>query len=125
VAAAWRPTPCPGTTHGGATHTGAYAFTLVPRAQDVGEYIAAQTGREWSGKLAPFAQIRLADGRAVGVTAYWNPRYWPGRRQLRAVEIGWIWLAVSAQRTGINAEAKLLLGDPGWRPGSIYDTMML
>ena len=26
-----------------------------------------------------------------------------------AVEIGWTWLAASAQRTGINAEAKLLL----------------
>ncbi len=88
---------------------GAYAFTLVPRAQDVGEYIAAHSGRERSGKLAPFAQVRLADGRAVGVTAYWDPRYWPGRRQLCAVEIGWTWLAASAQRTGINAEAKLLL----------------
>ncbi len=66
-----------------------------------------------SGRLAPFAQIRQADGRAVGVTAYWDPRFWPGRPPSRAglyaVEVGWTWLAASAQRTGINVEAKLLL----------------
>ena len=87
----------------------AYAFTFVPRAQGVGDYLAAHSERERIGKLAPFAQVRLADGRAVGVTAYWDPRSWPGRRQLCAVEIGWTWLAASAQRTGINAEAKYLL----------------
>lgn len=57
----------------------------------------------------PFAQIRQRDGRAVGCTAYWDPRFWPGRSELCAIEIGWTWLAASAQRTGINAEAKLLL----------------
>ena len=34
---------------------------------------------------------------------------WPDRDDVCAVEIGWTWLAASAQRTGINAEAKLLL----------------
>jgi RimJ/RimL family protein N-acetyltransferase len=32
-----------------------------------------------------------------------------GRSELYAIEIGWTWLAASAQRTGINVEAKLLL----------------
>lgn len=59
----------------------------------------------------PFAQIRQADGRAVGCTAYWDPRYWPGSADLRAIEIGFTWLAASAQGAGINAEAKLLLMD--------------
>jgi len=59
--------------------------------------------------MAPFAQIRRADGRAVGCTAYWSPRLWPGRSELCAVEIGWTWLGASAQRSGINVEAKLLL----------------
>ena len=45
----------------------------------------------------------------MGVTAYWDPRRWPGRAGLCALEIGWTWLATSAQRTGINVEAKLLL----------------
>jgi RimJ/RimL family protein N-acetyltransferase len=45
----------------------------------------------------------------VGCTAYWDPRPWPGQDRLRAVEIGFTWLAASTQGTGINAEAKLLL----------------
>ena len=43
------------------------------------------------------------------MTTYWEPRFWPGRTDLYAIEIGWTWLAASAQRTGINTEAKLLL----------------
>jgi RimJ/RimL family protein N-acetyltransferase len=91
----------------------AYAFTFVPYAREVEGYIAAHSERAKKGKLAPFAQIRQGDGRAVGVTAYWDPRYWPGRSErhpgLYGVEIGWTWLAASAQRTGINVEAKLML----------------
>ena len=85
-----------------------YAFTLVPRAADVGDYLAAQFARTARG-LTPFAQIRLSDDAPVGCTAYWNPRAWPDREDLCAVNIGWTWLAASAQRTGINREAKLLL----------------
>jgi RimJ/RimL family protein N-acetyltransferase len=88
---------------------GAYAFTRVPRAPEVEEYLAAHFERARSGMMVPFAQIRQADGRAVGGTSYWQPRFWPGRSELCAIEIGWTWLAASAQRTGINAEAKLLL----------------
>jgi N-acetyltransferase len=47
--------------------------------------------------------------RLHGCTSFFNPRTWPGREELIAIEIGWTWLAASAQRTGINAEAKLLL----------------
>lgn len=85
-----------------------YAFTLVPGAGEVGAYLAEQFERAERG-LVPFAQIRQTDGRAVGCTAYWDPRYWPGTRSLHAVEIGFTWLAASAQGAGINAEAKLLL----------------
>ena len=88
---------------------GAYRCTRVPRAHDVEEYLAGRFELADSGRLVPFAQIRMADGRAVGCTAYWQPRFWPGRPDLCAVEIGWTWLAASAQRTGINTEAKLLL----------------
>jgi RimJ/RimL family protein N-acetyltransferase len=84
----------------------AYAYTVVPRAGDTAEYVATQLAREG---LTPFAQIRVRDGAAVGCTSLFNPRAWPGREELIAVEIGWTWLAASAQRTGINAEAKLLL----------------
>jgi RimJ/RimL family protein N-acetyltransferase len=87
---------------------GSYAFTLVPRAAEVGDYLAAQFTRAAQG-LTPFAQIRRSDGRAVGCTAYWNPRHWPGRDDLRAIEIGFTWLGASAQGSGINTEAKYLL----------------
>jgi N-acetyltransferase len=85
-----------------------YGFTLVPRASEVAGYLDAQFARAGQG-LVPFAQIRRADGRAVGCTGYWDPRTWPGRDDLRAIMIGFTWLAASAQGTGINAEAKLLL----------------
>ena len=87
----------------------AYSFTTVPHAWQLEEYLYAHLQRAKEAKLAPFAQIRRSDGRAVGCTAYWDPRLWPGRTDLCAVEIGWTWLGASAQRTGINVEAKLLL----------------
>lgn len=87
---------------------GSYGFTLVPGAGEVGGYLDAQFARASQG-LFPFAQVRRADGRAVGCTAYWDPRPWPGRDDLRAVEVGFTWLSASAQGSGINTEAKLLL----------------
>lgn len=87
----------------------AYDFTWVPREPEVDEYLGSQFERAETGKLVPFAQIRLSDERAVGCTAYWDPRVWPGRSELCAVEIGFTWLGASAQGTGINVESKLLL----------------
>ncbi|HUY50604.1 MAG TPA: GNAT family N-acetyltransferase [Streptosporangiaceae bacterium] len=91
----------------------AYGFTVVPRAWEIERYLAAHSERANSGMLASFAQIRQGDGRAIGVTAYWDPRFWPGRAEphpgLCAIDIGWTWLAASAQRAGINVEAKFLL----------------
>ncbi|HEY0934406.1 MAG TPA: GNAT family protein [Trebonia sp.] len=84
----------------------AYAYTMVPRAAATAAYLQAQLSRDG---ITPFAQVRVADGAPVGCTAYSNPRPWPGRAGLSAVEIGGTWLAASAQRTGINAESKLLL----------------
>ena len=85
-----------------------YDFTVVPRADEVAGYLKAQFTRMEQG-LIPFAQVRRSDGRAVGCTAFWDPRAWPGRRALRAIEIGFTWLGASAQGSGINTEAKLLL----------------
>ncbi|HUC36301.1 MAG TPA: GNAT family protein [Acidimicrobiales bacterium] len=86
-----------------------YGFTVVPAAGEVEDYLQDQFERAKDGRLAPFALVRLADERAVGCTAYWEPRTWPGRDELCAIEIGWTWLAASAQRSGINLESKLLL----------------
>ncbi|MFF3907202.1 GNAT family N-acetyltransferase [Streptomyces sp. NPDC001848] len=86
-----------------------YAFTWVPRADQAGAYIDAQLGRAAAGRLAPYAQISLATGRAVGTTAFWDPRSWRTDDRLDAIEVGFTWLARSAQGTGVNAESKLLL----------------
>ncbi len=84
----------------------AYAYTMVPRAEDTAAYVGGLMSRDG---VTPFAQVRVAGGAPVGCTGYFNPRAWPGRGDLVAVEIGGTWLAASAQRTGINAESKLLL----------------
>lgn len=88
---------------------GTYEFTWVPRAGEVEDYVTAQLARAATGRLASYAQISLLTGRAVGATAYWEPRCWLTDDRLDAVEVGFTWLAASAQGTGINAEAKLLL----------------
>ncbi|WP_433789943.1 GNAT family N-acetyltransferase [Actinoplanes sp. CA-252034] len=79
-----------------------YDWTWVPTAATVDGYIAEQIGRDG---LTPYAQICLRTGRAVGVTAYWDPRGKP----LAAIDVGFTWLAASAQGSGINLEAKYLL----------------
>ena len=57
----------------------AYEFTWVPRGDEVDDYLHSQFQRAVEGKLIPFAQIRMTDQRAVGCTAYGNPRTWPNR----------------------------------------------
>ena len=77
-----------------------YRWTIVP---DVREAMAAYVAQIVADEdTVPFAQVRRADGVAVGVTRYLNLRG-------HAVEIGGTWLAREAQGTGINKEAKLLL----------------
>ncbi|MFK4543062.1 RimJ/RimL family protein N-acetyltransferase [Streptomyces tendae] len=88
---------------------GTYDFTSVPGTGEVGAYIDAHLATAATGRLAPYAQVSLATGRAVGATAYWEPRCWLTDDALDAVEVGFTWLARSTQGTGINAEAKLLL----------------
>ncbi|MGW7607243.1 GNAT family N-acetyltransferase [Streptomyces sp. NPDC054766] len=90
-------------------HRDTYAFTWVPRADEVGDYVDAQLARAATGMLAPYAQVSLASGRAVGATSYWEPRCWRTDDRLDAVEVGFTWLGSSAQGTGLNAESKLLL----------------
>ncbi|MGN5377486.1 GNAT family N-acetyltransferase [Streptomyces lasalocidi] len=84
-------------------------FTWVPTADEVEGYVDAQLARAATGKLAPYAQVDRASGRAIGTTACWDPRLWPTSGELYAVEVGFTWLAGSAQGTGVNTEAKYLL----------------
>ncbi|BCY07378.1 GNAT family N-acetyltransferase [Actinoplanes sp. L3-i22] len=86
-----------------------YRFTWVPTAGEMDGYLDAQLARAAAGVLRPYAQILKESGRAVGVTAFWEPRPWPDRAELYAVEVGFTWLGASAQGTGVNTEAKFLL----------------
>src|SRR2546427_11018876 len=69
-----------------------YAFTSVPTAATVREYIGAHLQRAERGEMVPFAQVRRSDGRAVGCTSYFDFRHWPERDDLASVMIGWTWL---------------------------------
>ncbi|MEU9090247.1 GNAT family protein [Streptomyces sp. NPDC048428] len=86
-----------------------YRFTWVPGPGEVDGYIDAQLARAATGMLCPYVQVDRASGRVVGATAYWEPRHWLDENTLSAIEVGFTWLAASAQGSGINAEAKYLL----------------
>ncbi|MEW2416558.1 GNAT family protein [Streptomyces sp. NPDC046866] len=87
-----------------------YGYTWVPRAAEIEDYIDGQLARAAAGTVAPYAQVDRATGRVVGATGYLDARPWPtGGAGLCAVEIGYTWLAASAQGTGVNTEAKYLL----------------
>ena len=85
---------------------GTYGYTTVPRGRDE---MLAYVRDLLTTDTVPFAQVRLADGQPVGGTRFLTIRTKPGELVPYAVEIGGTWLAASAQRTGINVEAKLLL----------------
>lgn len=87
-----------------------FDLTWVPDGIDAtDEYVAALLADHRAGLVLPFAQIDLESGRAVGCTRFLDLRWWRGREYPDEVEIGGTWLARSAQRTGINTEAKFLL----------------
>ena len=67
-------------------------------------YISDALREQVGGGTVAFATVRQSDGKAVGST-----RFLDIRRPHRALEIGWTWLAIEAQRTPINTEAKFLL----------------
>jgi RimJ/RimL family protein N-acetyltransferase len=87
-----------------------YGFTLVPRgiAEMTSEVEGLLRGFE-DGEVVPFAQRDVATDRLVGMTRLMTLRTRPGGLAPYALEIGGTWLASSAQRTGVNTEAKFLL----------------
>ena len=87
-----------------------YEFALVPEGPEaMTAYIGGLLHDQDRGETVPFVQVRQADGAPVGMTRFLNIRVRPGGDTPYAVEVGGTWLAASAQRSGINAEAKLLL----------------
>ncbi|MEV4093908.1 GNAT family N-acetyltransferase [Streptosporangium saharense] len=100
-----------------------YGFTRVPRDETaMNAYVRSALDDQRTGWALPFAIRDLSSGRVVGTSRFldldywsWPPSWPPGRTVPRAegapsvAEIGSTWLAASAQRTGSNTEAKLLM----------------
>jgi hypothetical protein len=92
-----------------------YDWTWVPTAATVDAYVAEQIARTG---LAPYAQLCRRSGRVVGATAYWDPRGEP----LAAIDVGFTWLAASAQRSGMprlpgTSAVRNAVGELGGAPG--------
>jgi RimJ/RimL family protein N-acetyltransferase len=105
----------------------AYAYNPVPDGiEDAHTYIARALRQRDAGQRFPFTIVWR--GRVVGTTSYseFQPWQWPAacaeQRTDRpdAVEIGYTWLAASAQRTGCNTEAKLLLLSQAFDEWSVH-----
>jgi N-acetyltransferase len=79
-------------------------YTTVASPDDMRAYIATALDLQQTQSALPFVIRDNRTGNIVGSTRYMNV---DGVN--RRVEIGSTWHAASAQRTGINREAKLLL----------------
>jgi N-acetyltransferase len=104
-----------------------YAFTWVPDGvEDAHRYVEAALDDQVHGRAVPFAVRRLADDRIVGCTRFldlqvftsgsvpWPPGaakggMWSDDQPPTVAEIGSTWYAASTQRSGVNAECKLLM----------------
>jgi RimJ/RimL family protein N-acetyltransferase len=96
---------------------GTFALTLVPAdTQAMEHYVREALTLQTAGRALPYATVRKADGVIVGSTRFANLEYWDlaGSSQAEhpgphAVEIGWTWLSLDAQRSALNTEAKWLM----------------
>jgi RimJ/RimL family protein N-acetyltransferase len=79
-------------------------YTSVPSPETMRADIAEKLGRQAAGEMLPFTVRRTDTGRVVGLSTYLNIE-----ADVPRLEIGSTWTAASAQRTGVNAESKLLL----------------
>ena len=82
-----------------------WQFTLARPADRAGleAWLRTALDNAAAGTEMPFATVDQGSGRAIGSTRYLN--IVPDHRRF---EIGWTWVATTAQRTGANREAKLL-----------------
>ncbi|MEU7936089.1 GNAT family N-acetyltransferase [Microbispora bryophytorum] len=99
-----------------------YSFTRVPVGRDeMASYVEAALAEQAEGRTLPFAIRWLHTDRVVGATRLMNLEYWqgpmpwpPGTKGAvgevpSVADIGYTWLAASAQGTGVNRESKYLL----------------
>ncbi len=110
----------------GAESRASYGYTWVPDGlADARRYVANALAYQATGHALAFVVRRIADERIVGSTRFldlvvftWPPPWPPGvdsgpepsdEQPPSVAEIGSTWYAASAQRSGVNAECKLLM----------------
>jgi RimJ/RimL family protein N-acetyltransferase len=93
-----------------------YTWVPEPTEADVARYIESALSAHTAGTALPLATIRTDTETIVGSTRFMSAEYWssPDGKpsdsvRPNAIEIGSTWLSVSAQRTFVNTEAKLLM----------------
>jgi RimJ/RimL family protein N-acetyltransferase len=95
-----------------------YQWTVVPQGEKaVAEYVDTALSAKGSGRVLPFATVRVADGAVIGSTRFFDVEKlpWPtghpmaARSEPDVCEIGYTWLTAAAIRTAANTEAKLLM----------------
>jgi N-acetyltransferase len=98
-----------------------YQWTYTPEGVgQMTDYVVDALAKVASGAHVAFATVHKGSGsddRVVGATRFCEIAYWqwpPGARHQRqgvpdVLDIGFTWLAGSAQRTSVNTEAKLLM----------------
>lgn len=101
---------------------GTFTYTPIPWDRpSMVAYVARAVERRESGDQYPFVTCEAETGSIVGATRFYDLTPWdwsslsPGSESSQRTGrpdvacIGYTWLAPSAQRTGINTEAKLLM----------------
>jgi RimJ/RimL family protein N-acetyltransferase len=78
--------------------------TIVPSRETMGSYIDSALHAQAQDRELPFVIVRKDSEQVVGTTRFYDIALEEGR-----AAIGYTWLSLSAQRTVVNTEAKLLL----------------
>jgi N-acetyltransferase len=112
----------PGLVEAAAEDRANYQWTYTPNGTaQMSDFVREARAKAAAGVHIPFATIRRGpaggEDRIVGSTRFYEVAFWqwpPGASHQRhgvpdAVDIGFTWLAGSAQRTFVNTEAKLLM----------------
>lgn len=79
-------------------------YTTIPAPDAVEAEVRRRLEAQAAGTMTPWAVRRLDTGAVCGTTTYMNVR-----ADVPRLEIGSTFFAPSAQRTGVNAETKLLM----------------
>lgn len=108
-----------------------YGFSPVPSGLDeTRAYVARALRQQADGSRMPF--VIEWQGRVVGSTSYSElaPWEWPFGSALQrlhrpdAVEVGYTFLAASAQRTRVNTEAKYLLFEHAFERWQVHSVTL-